>query len=206
MRTYSFMAVLMVCALLLGACNEKSVEEKKNIGVVDVSRALRDSEAGKAGMKFLENIQKNMLADVEKTQAKIKADPKNEAAQQELQMAYMALQQRFQAEQQNVIGRLNDMFQRVLDTYRTENKLVAVMASDVALSFDKNADVTDAVIAAMNKEKVEFTPVAEPEAADAPKAPASPAAEAPKAESPKADAPKADAPKADAPKAEPAKK
>jgi outer membrane protein len=183
MRTYSFMAALVLCALMLGACNEKPAVEQKNIGVVDVSRALRDSEAGKAGMKFLENVQKNMLADVEKTQAKIKADPKNEAAQQELQMAYMALQQRFQAEQQNVIGRLNDIFQRVLDTYRTENKLVAVMASDIALSFDKSADVTDAVIAAMNKEKVEFTPVAEPEAADAPKA------------EPKADAPKADAEK-----------
>jgi outer membrane protein len=197
MRTYSFMAALVLCALMLGACNEKPAVEQKNIGVVDVSRALRDSEAGKAGMKFLENVQKNMLADVEKTQAKIKADPKNEAAQQELQMAYMALQQRFQAEQQNVIGRLNDIFQRVLDTYRTENKLVAVMASDIALSFDKSADVTDAVIAAMNKEKVEFTPVAEPEAADAPKA--EPKADAPKADAPKAE-PKADAPKADAEK------
>ena len=163
MRTKLILCAMLAASLMLCACNEKQVAEpaKPAIAVVDVSRALRDSDAGKAGMQFLEKAQQEAVAEINALQEKIKADEKNEALQQQLQASYMALQQRMQAEQQNVISRLNDMFTRVVEDVRAKKGLVVVMPTEgAALAYDKSADVTDEVIAAMNKEKVEYTPVA----------------------------------------------
>lgn len=212
MRTKFIMPCLLAASLMLGACNENSAPApaKPAVAVVDVTRALRDSDAGKAGMKFLEDIQKELQGEIAGLQDKMKddakADPKDQKAQklvqqhqQELQAVFMALQQRMQAEQQNVISRLNDMFQRVLEAQRAAKGLTVILPTEsVALAYDKSADVTDAVIAAMNKEKVDFVsiaPKADKPAAEA----AAPAEKADKPAAAPADAPKADAPKADKP-------
>ena len=90
----------------------------------------------------------------------------------------MMSQQRMQVEQQNVVNVLYDTMQRIVNAYRTEKGYALIISSEAAASFDPKTDVTADIIAAMNKQKVEFKPVA-PEG-DAAAAPAAPAAEASK--------------------------
>lgn len=183
MRTRFMLPCLLAAALLLGACDEKPARQAAPaVAVVDVTRALRDSDAGKAGMKFLEDIQKDMQEEISRLQETLKAKPDDEKTQQQMQAVFMAAQQRMQMEQQNVISRLNDMFQRVLEAQRASSgHTVIVPAESVALAYAREADITDAVIAAMNKEKMDFAPVApkpESPAAEQPAPAAKPAAPA----------------------------
>lgn len=196
MRRLFFVPLLLSVTLMAGCFQSESSAPK--VAVVDTARVFRDSDAGKAGVKFLESLQEKMQADLNTIQEVLKKNPNDQAAQQKLQETYMGFQQRMGAEQQNVVTLLNDATQRVLDTFRDQKKLSVILSQEATLSFDKSVDVTAEVIAELNKQKVEFKAIA-------PEAPAAaPAVEAPKADAPKADA-KADAPKADAPKAAPKK-
>ena len=86
----------------------------------------------------------------------------------------MMSQQRMQVEQQNVVNVLYDTMQRIVNAYRTEKGYALIISSEAAASFDPKTDVTADIIAAMNKQKVEFKPVApEGDAAAAPAAEAS---------------------------------
>ena len=155
-----------------------------------MARIMRDSEPGKAGVKFLESLQSGMQEKLNAIQARLEKDPKDEAAQKELQGVYMASQQRMQAEQQNVVNLLYDTIQRVLNAYREQQGYDIILSAEVAAAFNPKADVTAAVIAEVNKQKIDFKPLPEPAAPEA--APA-PAAQPQEKEQPK-EQPKADAP------------
>ncbi|MEG2172329.1 MAG: OmpH family outer membrane protein [Desulfovibrionaceae bacterium] len=197
MRRLFFVPVLVTMGLLAGCFQTEN--SAPAVGVVDTARVFRDSDAGKAGVKFLEGMQEKMQADLNEIQEVLKKNPNDQAAQQKLQETYMGFQQRMGAEQQNVVTLLNDATQRVLDTFRQQKKLSVILSQEATLSFDKAVDVTAEVIAELNKQKVEFKAVM-PEAPAKAVAPA----EAPKADA-KADV-KADAPKKDSKKAESHKK
>ena len=79
---------------------------------------------------------------------------------------------------------LYDTIQRVINTYRAEKGYTVIISTEAAAAFDSKSDVTNEVLELVNKQKVEFKPVA-PEAGKAPEAAPAPA---PKAETPKDDA------------------
>ena len=143
-----------------------------------MTRIMRDSEAGKAGVKHLEALQADMQEQLNAIQGRLEKNGSDADAQKELQTVYMMSQQRMQVEQQNVVNVLYDTMQRIVNAYRTEKGYALIISSEAAASFDPKTDVTADIIAAMNKQKVEFKPVA-PEG-DAAAAPAAPAAEASK--------------------------
>lgn len=187
MRRLFFVPVLLSMTLLAGCF--QSENSAPTVGVVDTARIFRDSEAGKTGVKFLEGLQEKMQADLNEIQEVLKKNPNDQAAQQKLQETYMSFQQRMGAEQQNVVTLLNDATQRVLDSFRQQKKLSIILSQEATLSFDKAVDVTAEVIAELNKQKLEFKPVA-PEAVVAPAVTPAPAPAAPKADAKKGDAPK----------------
>lgn len=192
----SFLALpVLMLALMLPACNQAADKPvKPKAAVVDMMRIVRDSEPGKAGMKYLETMQTEMQNKLNEVQTRLEKDPKDEAAMRDLQGIYAVSQQRMQAEQQNVSTQFNDLVLRVINAYREQQGFEMILSLEAALAFDSKIDVTSAVIAEVNKQKIDFKPVAQPEAAPAAVAPAA--------------APKADAPKADdkAPAAKPAGK
>ncbi len=208
--------VLLLSASLM-ACNSPSEEKAavqsaapavQSFAVVDTAKIFRESEPGKAGVEFLKGIQGDMQIALVTLQAKVQADPENMELQQEAQNTFAQLQQRMGAEEQNVVNTLNELVQRTLDDYRVSKNIAVIVGTESALSYDKNVDVTDDVITAINKHKVEYKSVvpAELEEKEVPATEAAPTeapAEAP-AEKP-ADAPaekSADAPaekSADAP-------
>lgn len=181
------MPLVLLLSLMLLACQQVDNATQSKVGVVDMGRLMRDSEPGKAGLKFLETLQGDVQTKLNAVQQRLEANPKDVEAQKELQSLYMSAQQRLQAEQQNVVNLLNDTIQRVLNAYRTEKGYVAIVATDVVPSFDSKIDVTNDVLAVVNTQKVEFKSVApEGEKVKPAAAPAAPQGDAAQPADPKA--------------------
>ncbi len=192
---------LLLLSLLCAACQQG--EEKAsgaNFAVVDIVRVMRDSEPGKAGIKYLESLQADIQKQLDDIQAGLEKDPDNEDLQKQLQTVYMNAQQQMGEEQQNVLSQLQNVTKRVMDDFRKAKGYDLLFSAETLSSYDEKLDVTNALLEEMNKQKVTFVPLDNP------------ADEAPKADAPaekagqKADAPadkKADAPadtKTEAPK------
>lgn len=176
MRIRFLVLSLLVLCLAVSGC-QQTQEPAVKVGVVDMNRLLRDSEPGKEASRFLEGMQKEIQQQIDDVQARLGKDPENEALQRELQAIYMGGQQRINAEQQNVVSQLLDLTQRLVNNYRKANGLSVVLGTDVAVAYDPALDVTNALLDEMNKQKVNFVSVSNPQ-------PEAPAAEAPAAEAP----------------------
>lgn len=168
------MPLIFVLSFMLLACQQTDNAAQPKLAVVDMARIMRDSEPGKAGVKFLEGLQAEMQGKLNEIQARLEKDPKDEAAQKELQSVYMASQQRMQAEQQNVVNVLYDAVQRTVNAYREQKGYDVILSTEGAASFNPKVDVTTALIEEVNKQKLDFKPVAAgaaiPESGEAPAA------------------------------------
>ena len=183
MRIRFIMPLALLLSFMLFACQQADNNAQPKVAVVDMARVMRDSELGKAGVKFLESLQGDMQTKLNDIQQRLEANPKDAEAQKELQAVYMSAQQRMQVEQQNVVNLLYDTIQRVINTYRTEKGYAIIISTEAAAAYDSKSDVTNEVLDLVNKQKLEFKPVSP--AAAAPAAPE--AAAAPKTEAPKDD-------------------
>lgn len=178
--------LLLLFALAFAGC-QQTEPSKPAVAVVDMSRLLTESEPGKAGMTFLEGLQSDMQNKLNAIQERLEKNDKDEEAQRELQMSYMTFQTRMGKEQQNVAGQLYDMLQKVLGEYRQAHGYQVIISREVVASFDAKVDVTDAVLAEVNKQKITFIPLEQDDAAPAAEEPAAPGQKAePAAEKPAA--------------------
>lgn len=194
------LSLLMLCLAVSGC--QQTQEPATKVAIVDMNRLLRDSEPGKEASRFLEGLQKEIQQQIDDVQSRLAKEPENETLQRELQAIYMGGQQRINAEQQNVVSQLLDLTQRLVNNYRKTNGLSVVLGSDMAVAYDPALDVTTALLDEMNKQKVNFVSVSNPQP-EAPAAVETPAeAEAPAAEQPAAEAPTAAEKPAEAPAAE----
>lgn len=181
-KSLLFLLAIMSTAVLLTGCNQP---KGGTVGVVNTSRVYQESDAGKAGVKYLESLHGEMQGELTKMQEELQKNP-GEDTTRKFQQLYAELQQRLGAEQQQVITKLNESLQRVLDSYRAQKGLDVIIGSETVLSASPAADITNEVIAEMNKTQVSFQSM-KPEAKTAPAAngtdaTAVPATEAPKAE------------------------
>lgn len=160
MRNIFITSLVLALGLFLVACQEQGVQTPQpKLAVVDTARVMRDSEPGKEGVKFLESRQAILQERLDAIQDRLEKNPNDEAAMQELQRVYAQSQQRMQAEQQNVVNLLFDTVQRVLNEYRASQGYDLILGAEAAAAFNPSADVTAAVIAEVNKQKLEFKPV-----------------------------------------------
>ena len=150
---------LIVAGCLLAACQQSDTSAQPTLAVVDLARVMRDSEPGKEGVKFLEGLQNEVQSKLNVVQKKLEENPKDEAAQKEMQNIYVSAQQRLQAEQQNVVNVLYDVVQRTLNAYRVKKGYAVILGTEAALSFDSKIDVTKDILEAVNGQKVDFKPV-----------------------------------------------
>ena len=166
-----FMAVpLLLLSLLCAACQQG--EEKASgpsIAVVDLVRVMRDSEAGKAGIKYLEDMRAGIQKQLDDIQAKLEKDPENEQLQRQLQTVYMSAEQQMGEEQQNVLFQLQNVTKRVMDEFRKAKGYDVLLSAETLSSYDGKLDVTNDLLVEMNKQKVNFAPLDAP-ADEGPKA------------------------------------
>lgn len=160
---FRILPLILLTVMMLGGCVESTTNTEKatpDIAVVDTARIFRESDHGQTAVKTLEDMQVDMQKELMDLQTEVQKDPENAEAQQKLQSTYMAFQQRIGAEEQNIINILNEVMQRVIDKYRTDKNLLLIIPTEAALSYSKAVDVTQDIIAEVNKEKVVFTPAA----------------------------------------------
>ena len=141
MRIRYFMPLALLLSLMLIACQQGEGSSQAKLAVVDMTRVMRDSEAGKAGVKHLESLQADMQAQLNDIQKRLEQNADDADAQKELQTVYMASQQRMQVEQQNVVNVLYDTMQRIINAYRADKGYALIISSEAAASFDPKADV-----------------------------------------------------------------
>ncbi len=149
--------ILFVLIFGLAACNSSQPQEKPAMAGVDLGRLMRDSEAGKEGMKFIEAQQKELQDQLDALQDKIEQKPNDEALMAELQQLYGAAQQKIQAEGQNIASQILDLIQRTLDSYRDKNGYEIILGNDALVSYSPKLDVTEAVLKEVNAQKINFT-------------------------------------------------
>lgn len=153
--------LILLLGIFIVACEAQGQSAKTSIAVVDMARVMRDSTPGKEGVKFLESRQTALQGQLDAIQDKLEKNPEDEKAMQELQRVYAVSQQRMQAEQQNVVNILFDTIQRILNEYCASQGYDVILGSEAAAAFNQKIDITDAVIAEVNKQKLEFKPLPE---------------------------------------------
>ncbi|MBO4684475.1 MAG: OmpH family outer membrane protein [Desulfovibrio sp.] len=163
------LTLLLALSLCLGACEEGSSKGGPTVGIVDLSRLVRDSEPGKAANAFLEKTQKSFNDRILALQDKLQANADDEKVRAEFQSLYLGLQQRMQAEEQNVNNVLLDHILRTVKEYRAKQGLSAIVRSEAVLDYDKALDITDMILDELNKKNIEFKAVTsdQPKAEDA---------------------------------------
>lgn len=157
MKKLVLLCVAVFCLALVGCNQEMKADSSPKVAVVDPAKVFQDSQPGKDGMAYLEKVSAEVqqkFKDLQKEAAESKGqDP---ASVNDLQAQVAKIQERVSAEQQMVVTKLNDLFQKVLVQYRKENGVALVIPAEQALSFDESADATAAIVAIMNKENVTF--------------------------------------------------
>ena len=180
------LSLLLALSLCLGACEEGSSKGGPTVGIVDLSRLVRDSEPGKAANAFLEKTQKSFNDRILALQNKLQANADDEKVRAEFQSLYLGLQQRMQAEEQNVNNVLLDHILRTVKEYREKKRLGAIVRSEAVLDYDKALDITDMILDELNKKNIEFKAVTsdQPKAEDAKEGAGKDEAKAPEAAKP----------------------
>jgi outer membrane protein len=165
MKKFSALLLMVAVASLLAACNNSP-----KIVVVDGAKVFRESKPGQDAMAYLRTKSTDLQAEAKAAQEKVQAKQtqENAAAFQEAVTKY---QTTMGAEQQRVVGLLQENFNKLLDKYRKDNKVDVIIAKDVVLSSDETTDITNKIIEEFNKTTIDLNAKpALPAAADAPKA------------------------------------
>ncbi|MHC1753168.1 OmpH/Skp family outer membrane protein [Humidesulfovibrio sp.] len=174
MKKLCALLLLAVVASALVGCNDAT----NKIAVVDGAKVFRESKPGQEAMAYLRDKSTELQAEAKAAQDKVQAKQtqENAAAFQEAVTKY---QTTMGAEQQRVVGLLQDQFNKILEKYRKDNKVDVVLAKDVVLSYDEASDITNKIIEEVNKATIDLKAPADAPKVDAPKADAAAPAAAP---------------------------
>lgn len=153
------LCLLSVALFALTACNNESAGG--GVGVINPEKIYEESEAGKAGVAYLNTVGEMMQNELTTLQAKLQegnGESKEEAAAK-FQQGLMALQERFNVAQQHVMNQIQEMYQQSIEECRMQKKLTVIIDVTSTAAHAPSIDITDDVIAIMNQKKVEFPPV-----------------------------------------------
>lgn len=144
----------MIFSLSLFGCDYPG---SSKVGVVDMNVLMKDSVPGKSAQKFIEAQENELQAAFESIQQKLEKNPDNEKVLQEMQQVYAASQQKIQTIGQNVVAKLFDGIQGSLQNFRQKNGYAYLLRAEALEVFDPSLDVTQAVLAEVNRLNLDFS-------------------------------------------------
>ncbi|MCC8193661.1 MAG: OmpH family outer membrane protein [Deltaproteobacteria bacterium] len=159
------LALLAALALVAFGCTGKRV------AIVNTDMVYKESVASEKGTDYLRSISADMQKTYEAAAAKVenaKGKKGKEAAQAEMQAALVEMQQRLNAEQQQVVTALTDAYKTAMENCRVKGKFDVIIPSEAALAHDPQIDITKQVLDEMNAMPIEFTPIKPEAPADQP--------------------------------------
>jgi len=171
-RITTLLGATLLGLMLLAGCNQQSASI--TIGVVDEAAAFQKNQAAAKAMTYLQELGAPLQKKAEAAYKAMQAEQNDENV-----AAYKAamgdLQGVMNGEQQRIVALIDAKFKEVLENYRTEKGLTLILTKESVVSAADTVDITDDIVAAMDKLELDFS---KPEAPAAPEA-ATPAPEAP---------------------------
>ncbi len=155
---------LAICALalplMLSACNEKG----QSVAVVNAAQVYTECESGKQAREYLEKITTDMQNDLLELQAAAANAPAatRQSAIEKLQTTSLEYQQRIRLEEQQILNKISEDYQSSVDAYRKANNIDVILRAEMIVSASEQADITQAIIAAMNKKSAEESKASAP--------------------------------------------
>lgn len=163
MKKQLFAALALLAVFALGGCNG---EKKDSLAVVDAEMVFQQSKLAAAGMQHLEALTSDMQDRLVKMQDQLGAAPEDKALEQRLQSELFALQGNMDRAQRAVAERVNKLFDDAVEECRKNQGLEIVLPKQLAMAVNPDADITEKVVAVMDKITVDFSDIT----LDAPKA------------------------------------
>ncbi|WP_243544914.1 OmpH family outer membrane protein [Pseudodesulfovibrio tunisiensis] len=152
----------LLCLSLLAGCNQPS--ESTKVAVIDETAAFQKNKASMSAMEHLQKIGAPLQQEAEAAY-KAMQDNQNEDTVKAYKEAMSRFQTALNAEQQRVITLLSQEFDRVLEKYRAEKGYALILSKQAVPSFDKTVDITDEIVAEMDKLNIDLTMPEAPKAA-----------------------------------------
>lgn len=159
----SVVSVISMLALLSGCHEERQAQKPApQFGVVQIAKLYQDSRIGKAGFERLgeleskaQGVLKEALASLEKARSE---QNKEEAARIEgrLQEHVAFMQEVIRRDQEHVGNVIQTVLKNVFDKYSQEHGLFGIFSAENMLSSSPEADVTDQVMAMIDKVEPAF--------------------------------------------------
>ena len=182
MNIRKYLTLLLLPALaLLAACNDNggTAGASGSVALIDQNRLYMESQTGKKGMEMLQGMSGDMQSQLQSMQEEMSKEGTEQEKQERsrrFQQTLSAAQAKMGAEQTRIVGILQENVTAVLDEFRKERGIAVVLPVENALSYDKSLDITDDVIAALDKRSIDLskpaeqgaTPAGEPEEQPAP--------------------------------------
>lgn len=175
MKKFLLVTILGLFMLSAGMVSTAFAKETIKVGVVDILRALNESESGKKARAELESLIKSrqlpieekhrriesLRADLEKQAAVLSADARKARAEEigrlerDFQRLIADAQAEVQKKQMDLENKILKDLRNVINAIAQEGKysLIIERADGLVLYVDKSIDITDAVIKRYNEPK-----------------------------------------------------
>lgn len=147
---------------LVGCKDESDKTQESKVAVLNMGLMFQTSKASQAAMEYMTKVEKDLQEELEKAIQNLPKGADGNVVQDSMPQAqklYAEVQQRYNAEQQMVLTRLNTLATETVDEYRTQHNMDVIIRSDQTFSFNPAIDVTEAVIALMNTKEISFAPM-----------------------------------------------
>lgn len=144
--------VLTLCVLLVPVL---ALGQTASVGVVDAKAVFQTSKVAVSGMEYLKTMGGTMEKELREMQSGLGQNATQES-QKEFQDAVAKSQSDFGQVQKRIAEALQDRFTAIVDALREAEGLQVILPKDGVIAFDSAVDVTDKVIAEMDKESVDF--------------------------------------------------
>ena len=159
MRTLVGFLAAFAVVFVLSACNQSSGEGK--IVVIDPGKVFRECEVGIQASKYFKDINEKFQVEAQSLQDEMRKN-KTEENTKRFQKTVAEYQSKIGSEQNRIATLLDREFKKVLDEYRAKNNVALILNRSNVLSFDADADVTGAIVKAMNELHINLFPEQEP--------------------------------------------
>lgn len=170
---------LLALTLLVG-CNQES----GGTAVVDLARVQQESQLVQRIQAHLGAMNQSLMAEAMQAD-QARKDAPGEETDKAFNETMTRLQEKMYAEQERLGGFLGDELKRIMEEYRAEKGLDALLLKEAVASMDPSLDVTDEILSRLDALDPGLeTPQAQPEMEAAPEADAQDQAPVPAEEQP----------------------
>lgn len=175
MRNNIFRLLLIsLAALALFGCQEQDTKPSTPIAVIDQVKIFEKSTNIKAakehGDAFLEKLNQEMVVLKELSEK----EKNKEKGQALLEEGTREIQQRLQAEDHLITSKISALVEKAVKEVKEEIGATIIISTDLLIDYDAKADITDLIVAKIDKETISFSDKAvdekEPGSAEADKA------------------------------------